>query len=215
MEPDRDISGRVQAKRKQATPRGAGQKSHGFEPPGGPIGVHLQIFLYTALAAFSLAVFFYGASLLVAHVKFTGNKPINTITRETPVGSAATFRQIAFTDQQILTVGIITSPVPYSIADRTVTLTGNTAHVPVDTPVVWLIAGRCRPQKPIIQPNGTFQATVFEGGPNMDYTVSLYAVGFGHNKTIERWLDAGSFGGLPVIPQQYRLDSVRLVLDGV
>ena len=78
-----------------------------------------------------------------------------------------------------------------------------------------LSIGRCWSNKPSIQHNGTFRATIFEGGSNMDYTVSLYAVGYGLNKTIEQWLSAGLFGGLPMIPQQYRLDSIMLSLNGV
>lgn len=101
-----------------------------------------------------------------------------------------------------------------------VTATGYTENIPIDTPFTWPIGnvptiGRCRPKKQTIQPNGAFQATIFEAGPNMDYSVSLYAVGYGLNKTIEQWLAAGTFGGLHMIPQQYLLDSVRLSLNGV
>ena len=81
----------------------------------------------------------------------------------------------------------ITSPVPNALTDHTVTITGYTKNVPIDTPFVWLMVdvpfiGRGWPKKPLIQPNGTFPATIFDGGPNMDYTVSLYAVGYGLNK---------------------------------
>ena len=49
-----------------------------------------------------------------------------------------------------------------------------------------LSIGGCWSNKPSIQPNGTFLATLFGGGSNMDYTVSLNAVEYGLNRTMLR-----------------------------
>lgn len=215
MNPDRDIQTEIRQILEQATPNRPDSVTDKPGPTAREVKIRLQIAFYAAIAAFGLAVFFYGASRIAAHIRIRDPKPINTV-----MPDKHTFRKVAFTDTQISPIGKLTAPVPNAVTDRTVTITGYTENIPVDTPFVWLIVdvpsiGRCWPKKPAIQPNSTFQTTIFEGGPNMDYTVSLYAVGYGLNKTVEAWFDAGTFGGLPLMPPQYRLDSVNLSLNGV
>lgn len=205
MDPDRDVTAEVHGLLNYIKPAD-------YRPPDGKSRISFRTGLYAAIALFSMAALLFGSSRIITRTDDYSKKPPDDIT--TPI-----FRNAVFTDQQILPFGKITSPIPNAITDRVVTITGYTENVPFDTPFVWLIVdvpsiGRCWPKKPLIQPNGTFQATIFEGGPNMDYTVSLYAVGYGLNKTIEQWFAAGTFGGLPMIPSQYRLDSVRLTLNG-
>jgi hypothetical protein len=213
MDPDSDVTAEVHGLLNYIKPAD-------YRPPDGKIRISLRTALYAAITVLSMAALLFGSSRVTTRTGYFAEKPPYARTIQIPAQTNPTFRQIAFTDQQIPTAGKITSPIPYAITDRTVTITGYTSNIPIDTPFVWLVVdvpsiGRCWPKKPTIQPNGTFQATIFEGGPNMDYTVSLYAVGYGLNKTIEHWLVAGTFGGLPMIPQQYRLDSVRLSLNGV
>lgn len=213
MDPDRDITAQVCEILKQSTPADS-------RPSNGKTRISLQIAFFSAIAFFSMAAFLYGAARITARMDYIAKKPAGAIIPQIPAETTPIFRNAVFTDQQIPSIGKITSPISNAITDRTVTITGYTDSIPIDTPFVWLMVdvpsiGRCWPKKPLIQPNGTFQATIFEGDPNMDYTVSLHAVGYGLNKTIEQRFAAGTFGGLPMIPQQYWMDSVRLSLNGV
>ena len=208
MKTDSDITADLREILKLATPKKP-------EPDGKRLSPRENrfrtLFFITAIASISLAVF------------FVGPLGISSPDIEPDLASAEAGPPItpaSYTDQQILPVGKITSPKNQAITDRTVTVTGYTMNVPVDTPYIWLMVdvpsiGRTWPKKPAIQPNGSFRVSLYEGGPGNEYTVSLYAVGYGLNRLIEQWLADGNFGGLPMIPAQYRLDSVRLVLGGV
>ena len=209
MQTDRDITAKVRNILNQATPR---------KPESGDS--HLFYLknrfcrltaLFTAIASISVAVFF-GLSLgISSHETAPGRVSAQAVQPITPA---------AYTDQQIAPFGKITAPNNRAITRRTVTITGYTENIPIDTPYIWIMVdvpsiGRAWPKKPVIQPNGAFIVSFYEGGPGTEYTVSLYAVGFGLNRLIEQWKSEGNFGGLPMMPPQYRLDSVRLVLGGV
>ncbi|MCB2147610.1 MAG: hypothetical protein KQI81_14130 [Deltaproteobacteria bacterium] len=220
MDPDLDVAFQVRQFIERSMIIGPEPVPEVTEPPDRKKGIRHKIAFYTAIAAVSMAVFFYGALRLAVHIHSPDGRSTETAVKAAPVETLPVFMPAVLKDPQILHSGKITDPLPHAITDRTVTISGYTANLPVDTPFVWLIVdvpsiGRCWPKRPMIQPNGTFQATIFEGGPNLGYTVSLYAVGYGLNKIIEQWLAAGTFGGLPMVPQQYRLDSVRLSLNGV
>jgi hypothetical protein len=220
VEPDKDITQRVREILKQTASLNPIPVPDDPGIPARKIKLHFQIAFYAAIVAFSMAVYFFGASRLMAYMDYSKKNLSVAVSRQIPAEPALEFNHATYTDQLIRPIGKITSPISDAVTNRRVTITGITENIPIDTPFVWLIVdvpsiGRCWPKKPMIQPNGSFQATIFEGGPNMGYTVSLYAVGYGLNKTIEQWLAAGTFGGLPMIPQQYRLDSVRLSLNGV
>jgi len=62
--------------------------------------------------------------------------------------------------------------------------------------------------------NTRFMTTIKEAGPTGNYTVSLYAVPKTINDQWQEWLDQGRFGGLPILPEDRRLDSVDLLLGG-
>lgn len=215
MEPDRNITEQVRRNIKQA----ANEEFQNTKPLSRKISIRCRIAVYSAVAAFSLAVFLIGASKLAGQIGFTDKTvkpPIPSAHAERPL----TFRQIAVTDQGAIPYGKITSPAPKGLTDRTVTISGYTENVPFDTPFIWVMVdvpsiGRSWPKKPLIRPNGMFQTVFLEGGPNIDFTVSLYAVGYGLNKTIEDWFAAGTLGGMPMLPQQYKLDSLRLTLNGI
>ncbi|WP_319409317.1 hypothetical protein [uncultured Desulfosarcina sp.] len=175
-------------------------------PQGRGLRRHLQIVFNTAVALFCMAVFFYGSLRLSVHIHSLDRRLTKAAVDAAPVETSPVFIPAVLKDPPILPGGRITAPLPHTITDRTLTVSGYTTNLPVDMPFVWLIVdvpsiGRCWPMKPMIQPNGTFPATIYEGGPTMEYTVSLYAVGYGLNKTIEQWFCDGTFGGLSMIPQ--------------
>jgi hypothetical protein len=68
--------------------------------------------------------------------------------------------------------------------------------------------------KQLIKPNPAFQISIDEHGPNMTYKVSLYVLGYGMAEQAREWFRERIFGGLPIWPDKYRLDSVILHLDG-
>lgn len=123
-------------------------------------------------------------------------------------------------DMHLMPYGRIMSPAPGSLTLRDLTLSGYTENIPFDRPFVWMVVdvpelGLCWPKKVDIKRNEPFQVKIHEGGPNQEYTVSLYAVGYRLNAMIEQWIEHGIFGGLPMIPKQYRLDSIKLALNNI
>ena len=209
MKTDRDITADLSKILKKATPKEP-------EPDDRRLSIRENRFRplivsFTAIALICLAVFFVGLLGMHSH---DVQPDIASAEAGPPITHAS------YTDQRFLPIGKITSPNNQAITDRTVTVTGYTTNIPIDTPYIWLMVdvpsiGRTWPKKPVIKPNGSFRVSFYEGGPGDEYTLSLYAVGYGLNKLIEQWLAEGNFGGLPMIPAQYRLDSVRLVLGGV
>ena len=51
-----------------------------------------------------------------------------------------------------------------------------------------------------------------EEGPKGTYTLSLYVVHKTINDQWQDWLDKEMFGGLPMLPDKRKLDSIRLIL---
>ena len=45
--------------------------------------------------------------------------------------------------------------------------------------------------------------------------VCLYAVGEGYHETFKKWFDDKKFGGIPIIPERYKLDEVVYRLEGL
>lgn len=62
MDPDRDISSKLSEILKQ-------RPQADSRPPDGEPRIRLLIAFYAVIAAFSMAVFFYGASRLAAHIR--------------------------------------------------------------------------------------------------------------------------------------------------
>ncbi len=72
-------------------------------------------------------------------------------------------------------------------------------------------------KKPVVKPNKKFRIKLYEGGPNTNFTLSLYAVDESINNKILKWFEENDRinhnAGFSMIPTKYRLDSVLLELQ--
>lgn len=111
--------------------------------------------------------------------------------------------------------GEIITPTPGTTTGCTVRVVGKTANLEpgqhawlaVDKPSLHL----CWPKGELPQ-NINFATTIFEEGPKEGYALSLYIVNKTVNDQWAEWLKAQRHGGLPMPPDNKRLDSVRLIL---
>ncbi|GEM_PF-3536776 len=113
--------------------------------------------------------------------------------------------------------GKLFSPTTGSRTGRKVNVSGETRNLDVGQ-YVWLAVdkpdiGLCWPKAGRIKLNTKFMTTIYEGGPQGHYTLSLYAVNKLINDQWQEWLDHKIFGGLPMPPDKRRLDAVILTLD--
>lgn len=111
--------------------------------------------------------------------------------------------------------GKITSPRPGTKIGTQVKVTAETKNIEPGT-YVWIVVDKpgislCWPKKQV-KANTKFQTTISEEGKKEPYTLSLYAVHKTINDQWQNWIDAEIFGGLPVLPDKRRMDSVRLIL---
>lgn len=113
--------------------------------------------------------------------------------------------------------GAILSPVKGSATGNMVRVQGKTQNIEpgkyirlvVDKPALQL----CRPKMHCPEPNCSFMTTIKENGPREEYVLSLYAVNERTHKYFTEWQDHKVFGGLPMLPERRRLDSVLLRLE--
>ncbi|MBI9083507.1 MAG: hypothetical protein JEZ11_07910 [Desulfobacterales bacterium] len=74
----------------------------------------------------------------------------------------------------------------------------------------------CWPKRQIFKVTDRFTAKIDERGPNQDFIVSLYAVNRDYHQQIKEWFDfgnrTGSKEGMPLLPEDLKLDSVKLKL---
>lgn len=115
-----------------------------------------------------------------------------------------------------LPYGRIISPRAGETSPRNIKFTGMTAHIPEDHYVVLAVDVEkqrvCFPKWPIIERNTTFRTEIYDGGPEGECTVSLYAVDEEYYQKILEWLKQERFGGMGLIPLRYRLDFARLIV---
>lgn len=113
--------------------------------------------------------------------------------------------------------GKISSPSPGSVTGHDVRVTAETGNMEPGQ-YVWLAVdkpklGLCWP-KIQVEGNTDFKTVITENGPEEPYSLSLYAV----NKTVhdqwQGWLKKKRHGGLPMLHESRRLDSVRLIYGG-
>ena len=119
------------------------------------------------------------------------------------------------TDVSTAPYGKITSPTPGTKTGTQVSVTAETKNLEHGQ-YVWIVVdkpgiGMCWP-KTQVKPNTKFMSTIHEEGKKEPYTLSLYAVHKTINDQWQDWLDDEIFGGLPMLPDNRRLDSVRLIL---
>ena len=66
---------------------------------------------------------------------------------------------------------------------------------------------------PTPEQNRFLMTTIKENGPREEYVLSLYAVNERTHKQFTEWQDHKVFGGLPMLPERRKLDSVKLELS--
>lgn len=84
---------------------------------------------------------------------------------------------------------------------------------------VWLVVdkpemGVCWPKFHVSEVNIHFKIAIYEGGPDGPYSLSLYVVNQDIHDQWTAWQSARKVGGVPMLPKQRLLDTVRLVLKG-
>lgn len=114
--------------------------------------------------------------------------------------------------------GQITFPSDGSESSRNIKIIGNTENLPPELPyaVVAVDVPDLRlswPKSPFIKPNTTFQISFQEGGPSGKCVVSLYVVNHDTYNKITQWFKEDRLGGMPLLPDRFRLDSVTLTLQ--
>ena len=120
--------------------------------------------------------------------------------------------------------GRIASPEDGSLVSRVFEITGYTKNIPPSRKYIWIVVdaeeiGLCWPKRPINNLNGPFKTKIHEAGLNENFVVSLYAVDNKHHEKILKWFDqvriAESEPGFPIIPEDFKLDSITLMLQGI
>lgn len=114
--------------------------------------------------------------------------------------------------------GRILSPTPGSITNYEVSVTGETFNIE-NGQFIWLAVdkpdlGLCWPKYLMLKPNVKFKTTIEERGPTEPYYLSLYVLNQDMHNHWHAWTKAEKMGGLPMLPKNRRLDTVRLMLGG-
>ena len=110
--------------------------------------------------------------------------------------------------------GKITSPRAGTKTSKEVNVTAETKNLGPGQ-YVWLVVEKpeirlCWP-KMQVKTNTLFKTKIFEEGSKGVYTLSLYVLPTTINNKWLRWLDEDIHGGLPMLPDKRRLDSVILL----
>ena len=113
--------------------------------------------------------------------------------------------------------GAILSPVQGSATGNMVRVQGKTQNIEPGK-YIWLVVDKpalqpCWPKIHCSEPNTSFMTTIKENGPPEAYILSLYAVNERTHKQFTDWQKHKIFGGLPMLPENRKLDSVLLRLD--
>lgn len=132
----------------------------------------------------------------------------------------------AFAMYSVLTAprGEIVSPAPGTLTARVVEIEGYTKNIPLERRYVWVTVDvksvdLCWPKRQIYKPNEPFKIKFYEGGPNKEFVVCLYAVDQSYHNEILKWFKdvrrTGSAEGFSMMPEGFRLDDVKLTLQGI
>jgi hypothetical protein len=109
----------------------------------------------------------------------------------------------------------ITFPLPGTTNGTNVKITTETRNIEPGRHI-WLAVDKpdlelCWPKSPRLMPNTGFSTTIYERGPAEPYWVSVYAVTKTLNDQWEDWVKMKRLGGLPMPPENRRIDSVVLM----
>ena len=110
--------------------------------------------------------------------------------------------------------GKIISPIAETTTSTTVSVTAETRNIEPGQ-YIWLVVDKpginlCWP-KIQIEPDTKFKTIIYKEGKKEPYTLSLYVVHKTINDQWQEWLGDEIFGGLPMLPEKRRLDTVRLI----
>jgi len=117
--------------------------------------------------------------------------------------------------------GEIVSPAPGTLTSRVVEIEGYTKNIPLERRYVWVAVdvksvSLCWPKQQIYKPNEPFEIKIYEGGPNKEFVVCLYAVDQSYHNDILKWFEdvkrTGSAEGFSMLPASFKLNSVTLSL---
>lgn len=127
-------------------------------------------------------------------------------------------------DESLLPRGQITYPQSDTRTERDFPIEAFTDNIPPQRGHVWLVVeipsvGLCWPKCHITETNCRFRCNIHEGGSSRHFTVAMYAVNQPLHAQILDWFEvefrSGNHGGMVLLPEKYKLDSVRLSLvDG-
>lgn len=118
--------------------------------------------------------------------------------------------------------GEIVSPAPGTLTSRVVEIEGYTKNIPLERRYIWITVdvkgvALCWPKRQIFNPNEKFKIKIYEGGPNKEFVVSLYAVNQSYHNEILKWFEdvkrTGSKEGFSMMPEGFGLDSRTLTLQ--
>ena len=115
--------------------------------------------------------------------------------------------------------GKILGPAPYDMVQRHFKFTAITRNIPDGRHIVVAIDNEhlrlSWPKNWNVHPNVCFRTIIYEGGPIGDFTIGVYAVDEEHLKEIKQWAAHRSVGGMPILPERFRLDSILVSLPEI
>ena len=102
---------------------------------------------------------------------------------------------------------------------RLIEIQGYTRNIPPERNYIWVAVdipslNLCWPKRRIYDRNKQFRTKFIENGPNPMVEVSLYALNRDHHQEIKVWREEIKLfeqeEGMPILPEEYRVDSVEL-----
>ena len=104
-----------------------------------------------------------------------------------------------------------------------VEIEGFTKNIPLERRYIWITVdvkdlGLCWPKRQIYKLNEPFKTKFIENGPNKNFVVSPYAVNWKFHNDILKWFEEARLthteAGFPIMPESFKLDEVKLGLEG-
>ena len=105
-------------------------------------------------------------------------------------------------------------------ADWIFSVEGDTINFPAERRYLWIVVdvpelGLCWPKRPVHYPNQAFGMKFYENNRDNNGKVSIYALSRAYDQKIREWmnfvLNSGAADGLSMLPEEYRVDSIKLL----